>query len=247
MNDRQKEILKIVAEHNRVKVKHLARELSVSTVTVRQDLNLLEEEGFLKRIHGGVTVRDSDDLSVRLAINYEQKLRIAKKASGFVRPGDTILVEGGSTNTILVKEVSKKEGIIVITPNVYIARECRKSGLQNVILLGGIYQWESESLIGSLTKLCIDHVNYKKAFIGVDGFTQENGFTSKDMMRAETAIYIAQKAEEVFIVTDSSKFGRVELVKLFDAASINYLIIDEGIPSGDKEFIEEKGVTVVIA
>ncbi|MGQ9617211.1 MAG: DeoR family transcriptional regulator [Spirochaetota bacterium] len=247
MNNRQREILKVLAEHNRIKVKQLAEKLKVSTVTVRQDLNFLEEEGFLKRIHGGVTLRDSDDISIRLTFNYEQKLRIARKASEFVQPGETIMVEGGSTNTILVKEVSKKEGITIITPNIYIARESRKCGIKNIILLGGLYQWESESLIGSLTRVCIDHVNFKKAFIGVDGFTRENGFTSKDMMRAEIAIYIASKADEVFIVTDSSKFGRVELVKLFDAGSIDYLITDEGIPLDEREFILESGASVFIA
>jgi DeoR/GlpR family transcriptional regulator of sugar metabolism len=67
------------------------------------------------------------------------------------------------------------------------------------------------------------------------------------MMRAEIAIYIARKAEEIFILTDSSKFGKVELVKLFDAASIDYLITDEGIPPEDREFITEKGAEVIIA
>jgi len=247
MNNRRREILKIVSQNSRISVNQLAEKFKVSTVTIRQDLDYLEGEGFLKRIHGGVASLDSDDISSRLAVNYESKLKIARKASSFVGTGETILIEGGSTNTILAKEVSKKEGITIITPNIFIARECRKSKNNNVILLGGIYQKESESLIGSLAKLCIDNVNYKKVFLGVDGFTPENGFTSKDMMRAELATYIAHKSEKVFILTDSSKFGKSELTKLFDIKDIHYVITDEGIPHDDRDYLRKKGVKVIIA
>jgi DeoR/GlpR family transcriptional regulator of sugar metabolism len=246
MNTRRREILKIVSQDSKISVNKLAEKCNVSTVTIRQDLDFLENEGFLKRIHGGVISLDSDDISRRLTINYESKLRIAKKASIFVNSGETILIEGGSTNTVLAKEVTKKEGITIITPNIFIARECRKSN-NNVILLGGIYQKESESLIGSLTKRCIDNVNYRKAFFGIDGFTIETGFTSKDMMRAEIATYIAQKSEEVFILTDSSKFGKSELTKLFDGDDIHYLITDEGIPQEVRIYLEKKDVKVIIA
>jgi len=247
MNPRRREILKLVSRDNKITVSELADRFNVSAVTIRQDLDFLEHEGFLKRIHGGVISIDSDDISSRLAVNYESKIRIARKASSFVRSGETILIEGGSTNTILAKEVAKKEGITVITPNIFITREFRKSRDNNVILLGGIYQKESESLIGSMTKSCIDSMNFRKAFFGIDGFTIETGFTSKDMMRAEIAAYIAQKSEEAFVLTDSSKFGRSELIKLFDVEDVQYLITDEGIPQNERSYLEEKGMHVIIA
>lgn len=246
MNERQREILKNVSTDSKVSVNELVQRFKVSAVTIRQDLNLLENEGFLKRVHGGVAFRDSDDISRRLAVNFENKLKIANKASTYVETGETILIEGGSTNAILAKEISKKEGITVITPNIYIAREFRKSNGNSIILLGGIYQRESESLIGSLTRLCIDNVNFKKAFIGVDGFSIETGFTSKDMMRAEIAGYIAKRSDELFILTDSSKFGKIELTKLFDAGEVDYLITDEGLPQKERLYLEKKGINVIV-
>ena len=246
MNERQNNILKILSAAGTISVNELADRLKVSGVTIRQDLNLLEEEGFVKRVHGGVVLKDTDDITRRLTINYDQKLRIARWAANFVDSGDTILIESGSTNTILAKEVSKINNITVITLNVVIAREFRKNNNINVILLGGNYQKESESLIGPLTKICLEHVNFKKAFIGVDGFTVDAGFTSKDMMRAEISSVIAERAETVFVLTDSSKFGRKELAKLFDIDQVDYVITDSGIPSKEKEYLLKKGVELII-
>lgn len=244
MNDRQKEILKIVSTKSKVSVKELANIFGISGVTVRQDLNFLEQQGFLKRVHGGVTFVNSDDISSRLLINFEKKLDIAVKALGFVDEGETVLIESGSTNAILARELVKRENVTIVTPNVFIARECRKSDENSVVLLGGVYQKESESLIGPMVKHCIDTVNFRKAFIGIDGFTREAGFTSRDMMRADISSYIAQKCEQVFVLTDSSKFGRTELVKLFDVEDVAFLITDEGIPDSDRDFLTRKGIKI---
>ena len=115
------------------------------------------------------------------------------------------------------------------------------------MLLGGIYQKESESLIGPMVKQCMDTVHFKKAFVGIDGFSREVGFTSKDMMRADISSHIAQKCEELFVLTDSSKFGRTELVKLFNVECVTYLITDVGIPDSDRDFLGQRGVTVILA
>jgi len=245
MKDRQKEILKIVSTKSKVAVKELANIFGISGVTVRHDLNFLEQQGFLKRVHGGVTFVNSDDISSRLLVNFEKKLDIARKALEYVDEGETVLIESGSTNTILARELIKRGNVTIVTPNVFIARECRKSDENSVVLLGGVYQKESESLIGPMVKLCIDTVNFRKAFIGIDGFTREAGFTSRDMMRADISSYIAQKCEQVFVLTDSSKFGRTELVKLVDVEDVAFLITDKGIPDSDRDFLTRKGIKIV--
>ena len=246
MNERQNKILKILSKTGTKTVNELVDLLNVSGVTIRQDLNLLEEEGFVKRVHGGVVLKNTDDISRRLTINYEQKLKIAREAANFVETGDTILIELGSTNAILAKELTKPENLTVITLNVVIAREFRKNEKSNVILLGGNYQKESETLIGPIAKICLSHVNFKKAFIGVDGYSIEAGFTSKDMMRAEISSEIVKRAETVFILTDSSKFGRRELVKLFDIDNVDYVITDSGIPEKERDYLIKKGIKLVI-
>jgi DeoR/GlpR family transcriptional regulator of sugar metabolism len=246
MNERHKEILNLLVEKKEVSVNLLAEQLAVSGVTVRQDLNQLEKQGFIKRVHGGAVLNDTDDISTRLVFNYKQKMNIARKAASLVNEGETVLIEGGSTNALLARELGQKKGITIITPNVFIARELRENYDMSIILLGGLYQQQSESLVGKLAKLCIDHVNFHKAFIGVDGFTREAGFTGKDMMRAEINTYIAQKSQCVLVVTDSSKFGKVELTTYFGPDEVHYVITDNGIPAQDKAFLEKFSVHVII-
>ncbi len=247
MNKRQRRIIDSLNASGNTSVKELARQLDVSAVTIRQDLTFLEEEGFLKRVHGGARLENADDISKRLVINYENKQKIARKAASFVGDNDSILIESGSTNAILVKELGKREGLTIITTNVFIARQLRRNTHPTIVLLGGLYQHESESLVGKITKLCLENVNFTKAFIGVDGFTRESGFTSADMMRAEISSLIAAKGAQIFVVTDSSKFGRVHLTNLFHPKDVDTLITDAGIPEKDRRYLEDCGVKVIIA
>jgi DeoR/GlpR family transcriptional regulator of sugar metabolism len=247
MNERHKEILQLLQEQKEVSVNVLSQRLGVSGVTIRQDLSQLESQGLVKRVHGGAVLNDTDDISTRLVFHYNQKITIARKAASMVNDGETVLLEAGSTNAVLAKELTHKKGLTIVTPNVFIARELREYYDVSVILLGGVYQHQSESLVGTLAKLCIDHLNFHKAFIGVDGFTPEAGFTGKDMMRAEIIAYIAQKSPQVFVVTDSSKFGKMELTRYFGAEDIDYVVTDEGIPLEERTFLEHAGVKVLIA
>jgi DeoR/GlpR family transcriptional regulator of sugar metabolism len=219
----------------------------VSGVTIRQDLSQLEQQGFVKRVHGGAILNDTDDISTRMVFHYHHKLNIARKAASLVEDGETILIEAGSTNALVARELAeRKKNITIITPNAFIARELKEYSEIPVILIGGLYQRQSESLVGSLAKVCIDQLNFHKAFIGVDGFTPAAGFTGKDMMRAEMISYLAQKSPCVVVVTDSSKFQKAELSKYFGAEDVDYVITDKGIPAEDKAFLENAGAQIIL-
>ena len=247
LNERQNEILKTLDWNDQTSVNELASRLKVSSVTIRQDLNFLESEGLLKRVHGGAVLRDADDLSNRLGTNYEKKLRIARKLAETISEGETILIESGSVNALLARELVKKKRVTIITTNVFIARQFRKNEKANVILLGGVYQHESESLVGKITKLCIDQVNYSKAFIGIDGYTSQSGFTLRDLFRAEISSHIIKKQGDIFVVTDSSKFGKTELTCICKRNEIQHIATDDELtPEFRKEFTEA-GIDLILA
>ena len=246
LNERQSKILKLLDRDSQTSVRELAVLLGVSSVTIRQDLNFLESEGLLKRIHGGAVMKDADDIASRLGINSEKKLRIARKVATYIQDGETILIESGSTNALLARELLKKN-VTIITTNVYIARQFRKKEQARIILLGGMYQHESESLVGRITRYCIDQINYDKAFIGVDGYTSKTGFTLRDLFRADISSYIIKKSKEVFVVTDSSKFGKSELTNICNACDIHHVATDSDL---DKQFIREfrqAGIDLILA
>ena len=247
LNKRQNKILEILDKNDQTSVNKLSEKLNVSSVTIRQDLNFLEAEGLLKRVHGGAVLKDADDLVNRLGVNYERKLRIAKKVSSFVNEGETILIESGSVNVLLARELLKIKKVTIITTNVYIARQFRKSEQANIIILGGIYQHDSETLVGKITKTCINQININKAFIGIDGYTTDSGFMLRDLFRAEISTYIIQKAQDVFIVSDSSKFGKKELTSICYPADIQHIATNDDLSSEYQNELRKAGVDLILA
>ncbi len=245
MNDRHSKILELLSNDHETSVKNLTEALSVSSVTIRGDLNFLEKEGLLRRVHGGAVLKDADDIANRLGIGYERKLKIAKKAADFVSPGETVLIESGSVNALLARELVKKEQVNILTTNIYIARQFRKNLDAKIILLGGIYQHHSESMVGKITKMCIDNINFSKAFIGIDGFTKESGFTSRDFFRAEISTHIIQKCRDVFIVSNSGKFGKIAITNICSPSEVNHVITDKGLSDQYIELLRSQNVEVV--
>lgn len=247
LNERQNRILEILGNDNQTSVITLADMLGVSSVTIRQDLNHLEAQGLLKRVHGGAVLKDGDDLDNRLGKNYEKKLRIAKKVASLVQEGDCILIESGSANVLLARELVKIKQVTLMTTNLYIARQFRKNDLANIVILGGIYQHDSETLVGKITKACIDQVNIDKAFIGIDGYTREEGFTLRDMFRAEISSHIIQKAKDLFVVSDSSKFGCTGLTKICNLKDIQHVATDSDLEESYRDEFTEAGIDLILA
>ena len=245
MNERQKHIIRILAEHANASVNILAVKLKVSGVTIRHDLDLLESEGLLKRVHGGAVLRDADDIEIRLGLNFDIKQKIARKAAGQVLPGETVLIESGSINALLARELVRKEDITLITSNVYIARQFRNNKNINLILLGGIYQPVSESMVGKLARTGIDQLHFSKAFIGIDGFTPETGFTSRDILRSEISGHIIHKCRDNYVVTDSTKFGKLELTTICQTDQVQHVITDPGLPDYYRDYLMEHRVEVI--
>jgi len=247
LNTRQNQILKTLGENDQTSVNVLSEKLNVSSVTIRQDLKFLEAEGLLKRVHGGAVLKDADDLTNRLGVNYEKKLRIARKVATHVNEGETILIESGSVNVLLARELLKIKRVTIITTNVYIARQFRKNEQANIIVLGGIYQHDSETLVGKITRACIDQINIDKAFIGIDGYSKEAGFTLRDLFRAEVSSHIIQKAKDVYVVSDSSKFGKTHLTNICAIKDIQHIATNTDLADDFKREFKEVGIDLILA
>jgi len=236
-----------MSDGHKISVNELSEKLEVSQATIRQDLTFLENKGFLKRIHGGAVLDESDDISHRMGINYESKLKIAVAAARFVNEGETIYIESGSINALFAMEVVKKcKTTTIITSNAFIARQIGREAEGRVILLGGIYQHESECMVGTLVRECLSKLNYSKAFVGVDGFTRETGFTGRDMMRADINSEIIRRSPSTYILTDSSKFGKITLARYCSMEDIECLVTDNELPEEYHSMFTKAGVNVVL-
>lgn len=243
MTDRQKTILRLLSQNQELAVTELAAQFQVSGVTIRQDLDHLQNQGLLRRVHGGAVLHSEDEISTRIGVNYERKNAIAECAFSHIKTGETIFIESGSVNALLARQLKDRADINVVTNNLFVARTLKDSDV-DVITVGGLYQHDSESLVGAIARLGIETLSFTKCFIGVDGFSFENGFTCSDMMRAEVAAAAVHRSPEVFILTDSSKFGRIALKQICSLSDVHHVITDSFIPEKFRRGIEEHSANI---
>lgn len=245
MNSRQQTILQLVIDKGRMSVTKLAKMTGVSEVTIRQDLNLLEKQSYLRRTHGFAVPLDSEDVETRMMNNFALKRELAAFAASLVRPGETVFIENGSSNALLARELATQPDVTIITVSSYIAHLLKETPGE-VILLGGIYQKKSESMVGPLTRQYIQQVHFSKAFIGIDGWQPETGFTGRDMMRSDIVNAVLEKGTEAIVLTDSSKFGATHPYPLGPMRQFNRVITDDHLATEKQLQLEQAGLTVNI-
>lgn len=245
ISERHTKILELLTEKEKVEVTQLSDLFHVSQVTIRKDLDQLENKGLIIRAHGFATLNSTDDINNRLAYHYDVKQRIAKLACESIHDGETIMIESGSCCALLALEIAyTKKDITLITNSAFIADFIRKVSQMRIILLGGEYQHESQVVVGPITRKCIESFFVDKFFIGTDGFSENSGFTGNDYMRSETVRDMAKQAKQVIVVTDSSKFHQVGVVNLLPIHDIEYVITDSQIPQDCENFLINQNVTV---
>jgi len=226
-------------------VQELSEVLDVSLVTIRSDLRALEENGLLVRTRGGAELSSEDDIARRMGINYAVKQRIAHRAAQFVREGDTVFLEAGSCIALLARELKGFEKLNVLTNNAFVARQFRGAPGVRVILMGGEYQKDSETMVGPMIREYLSYYNFTKVFMGMDGFTPDAGAMCRDIDRAEVMAEFASAAEKVFILSDSSKFGRKGVRVFADTASIHTIITDSALENATAEELSRQKVNVI--
>lgn len=156
MKNRGNKILELLTKDNKIEVSHLAEELGVSQVTMRKDLDTLESKGVIKREHGFALLCSTDDINGRIAYHYEEKRKIAQKATGLVSNGDTIMIENGSCCTLLADTLTAtKKDLTIITNSAFIAEYIRGKSNFQINLLGGIYQQDSQVMVGPMILQCV--------------------------------------------------------------------------------------------
>lgn len=246
MSERQTRILEYVIENKRVDVDELAAMMAVTASTVRKDLDLLERDGLLRREHGFAVAAHADNMLSRLAYHHDIKRAIARRAADTIGNGETVMIESGSTCALLADVITKtKPGCTIITNSSFIADFVRRNPYARVVLLGGDYQIESQVLVGPLAVQGASTFYVDKLFVGVDGYTEETGFTAKSHMRADVVRAMAAQAEQLHVLTESLKFPRRGAVQLVPAEAVHTVHTDDRLPGPIQAQLTAAGVTVV--
>ena len=245
MDSRSARILEILMEQGKVQVSKLAEYLDVSQVTVRKDLDQLEEQGLIHREHGCALLLPRDDMNSRMAYHYEIKRQIARLAAETVKNGETVMIESGSCCVLLADELARrKRDVTIVTNSAFIAAYIRKVPDVKIVLLGGDYQAQAQVMVGPITRKCAEEYFVDKLFIGTDGHLAHTGFTGGDRMRAEAVRDMAKQAAHVMVLTESEKFRSQGVVALLQTQQVSALFTDDKIPRSSEQDLKKHGVAV---
>ena len=248
MSKRDAMILELLTTQGKTEVATLSEVLGVSEVTVRKDLDALQEKGLVRRIHGFATLANPNDVGGRLAYHYEEKRLIARAAARLVADGSTIMIESGSCCALLARELADtKDGITIVTNSAFICSYVRDSPRVVCTLLGGTYQRDSQVMVGPMVRTCAQEFYVDHLFIGADGWVEGVGFTNADQMRADAVRSMAESAAEIVVLTESQKFAQRGAVPMRLTGKTVSVITDALITQEQRTSAERSGVRVQTA
>ena len=224
-----------------VSVSELAKHLDVTVVTARSDLVTLEEEGLLIRTHGGAVPARHPKIMERMQAEKGIKGAIAKKAAtDMIEDGDTIIVSAGTTTALIAKYLLGKKSIHIVTNNTLLFTYARTNPQLRVTLVGGEFRPEEEGVVGPMALQALDQFYVSKAFIGIDGASVKQGFTAHFVESADLVRKMADQADQVVVVSDSSKFGSSGFARILPFDGVDALVTDSKItPEFEEELIKE--------
>ena len=193
----------------------LARELGVSDMTVRRDLEVLHEHGLLEKVHGGATALSGfasfePGFVAKSTLQQDEKTAIAAAAAELVEPGMAIGISAGTTTYALAARVADVPGVTIVTNSVRVADVLHRAGRrdQTVILTGGT-RTPSEALVGPFAVQPLRSVHLDQVFMGVHGMDARAGFTSPNLLEAETDRALIDAGRRLIVLADHTKWGVV--------------------------------------
>lgn len=246
-------IRQLVRQRSSVGVADLAKLCGASEVTIRRDLSQLEREGIVTRVHGGALLADLEPASLdsrfeqHLAESPAEKAAIGKAAAALIRPGETVIIDAGSTTQALVRHLVPGQRLTAIVTSLLIAEELERVTGVNTILTGGTLRSRATSLVNPMLDKSLESVIAAKAFLGVRGVSREHGVTTADFAEAEVKQILAAHARQLIVLADHTKLGAVFPARVARLDQVDLVITDSGASPDQVAALEEAGVKLVVA
>ena len=241
----------MITEDGHATVYELSKIFKVTEVTIRQDLEKLEKEGYIERDHGGAYLKDIS-LNVKNFVLQNQdhlteKAAIARKALEYINDGDTIILDSGSTTTEIAKLITNFKNLTVITNALNIAMILGVIPEISLVVTGGEFKAPTLSLTGQKAAECFNGLHVDKLFLATAGITLKAGLTYPSISDIVVKRAMIESANEVFLVADSSKVGKSAFASLGALSLIDFLITDSGIKEEDIIMLKNNDIKILVA
>ena len=251
---RQQAILDLIRATGAVRVGDLVREFGVSDMTIRRDLELLSDRGLVAKVHGGATAMSTGStqepgFAAKSVQQRAEKEAIARRAAALVSPGTAVALSAGTTTWTLAHHLIDTPALTVVTNSIRVAEVFYRSGRgdQTVVLTGGL-RTPSDALVGPVAVAAIKLLNVDLLLLGVHGMSTHAGFTTPNLMEAETDRALVDAARRLVVLADHTKWGTIGISTIAELADADLLITDSGLaPLAQDQLGAQVGELVLVS
>jgi DeoR/GlpR family transcriptional regulator of sugar metabolism len=259
--ERQSRILDEVQRRGAVRVSELSRQLDVSDMTIRRDLDTLAAQGRLDKVHGGATTKrppstEEPGFEAKWVRQTAEKTAIAAAAAGLVAPGSAVGLSAGTTTWTLARELATVPGLTVVTNSTRVADVLLSVGQAtgprtghgpaNVILTGGV-RTPSDALVGPIAVAALESMHLDLVFLGVHGMDPRAGYTTPNMLEADTDRALVAAGRRLVVVADHTKWETVGISTIVDLADADVVVTDDGLTADAQATLRESVGELVVA
>jgi DeoR/GlpR family transcriptional regulator of sugar metabolism len=248
--ERRRAILDLLDTKGTVSVAELGSRFDVSEMTVRRDLDDLDNRGLLQRVHGGAVSalgRSYEPAFLkRSSLFQSEKARIGKAAVELINNGDSIALDVGTTTLEIARQLGDKRDLTIITPSLRIANQLAETNGLRLILSGGIIRPGELSMVGEVAEEAFQRFYVDKLFMGVGGIDIEAGLTEYNLEDAAVKKAMLRAAKEIIVVADASKFSRVSFAVIAPINVASRIITDDSVDEAILTELDARGIEITI-
>ena len=254
--ERLRMIMEMLFEQKSVTVDKLAENFDKSPGMIRLDLAELESRGLISRTHGGAIlvsdptedfVLEKNMLQLRVDTKKEEKIRIGKAVANLIHDGDSIMIDGGTTNYFIALEFRKKRNLKIVTTSMFLYPVIAEIPDAAIYLTGGVLHREYLDTYGDIALETIKRFQPDYTILGVDGVSRTSGFTTVDPGLAMIKRQMVAVSKNLIIAADSSKFGKVCLLSVANVQDTSIIVTDSNLPVEEAEAFRKLGPEVILA
>ncbi len=246
---RQSKIANIIRERHRITVNELAELLKISRETIRRDLSKLAKNGKVQKFHGGAslpTTIGEGAFRDRMCENVTQKVQVAHRAVKLISPGETILIDTGSTSVFFAEKLASLSNLTIVTNSSQIARIMSHSHMQSgVFLLGGQFNSDNLQTVGNFAISQVQLFRAHHAILTIGALDAITGVMDFSIEEAQIAQAMIAQAESLTIIADNSKFHRIASFKVCSLDQVTNLVCDKPPPDKIKKALLGAKVNIV--
>ncbi len=244
LSERETKLLLLLVETENHSLKDFSRELGVTTVTIRNDLESLANKHYIVRTKGATFPAFHHYVLERQEQQAEEKTRIAKAAAEMVVDNDTIMINAGTTTATLGKYLFGKRNLRVVTDSALLLLYARTNPQVKLTVVGGEFDPSTESFMGPAAVTELKKYRVRTAFVGTAGFSADFGVTTDETGSAEIVRTMADQSDQIVVMADSSKLNRGGFAHMLPIERVSVLITDDNIDKQAIEAFAEKGVAI---